>query len=43
MDGRSLEGKTGILEARKGILVNIDCVEGFFVKRTGAKYNLDEV
>jgi hypothetical protein len=37
MNERSLEGKTGILEACGGILVNIECVEGFFGKRIGAK------
>jgi hypothetical protein len=37
MDKRSSKGKTRILEACKGILVNIECVEGFFVKMTRAK------
>jgi hypothetical protein len=37
MNERSSEGKTRIFEACRGILVNIECVEGFFVKRTGAK------
>jgi hypothetical protein len=43
MNERSSESKTGILEAYRGILVNIECVKGFFVKRKGAKWNLDEV
>jgi hypothetical protein len=37
MDERSQKGKIGILEDCRGILVNIECVEGFFVKRTGVK------
>jgi hypothetical protein len=37
MNERSSESKTGILEACRGILVNIECAEGFIVKRTGAK------
>jgi hypothetical protein len=37
MKERSLKGKIGIFEDCRGILVNIECVEGFFVKKTGAK------
>jgi hypothetical protein len=37
MNERSSESKTGILEACKGILVNIEYVEGFFIKGTLAK------
>jgi hypothetical protein len=36
---RSLKGKTRILEACRGILENIECVEGFFVKRYGYNWN----
>jgi hypothetical protein len=43
MNEKSSKGKIGILEDCRGILVNIECVEGFFVKRIGAKLNLDEV
>jgi hypothetical protein len=37
MNERSSEGKTRILKAYRGTLVNIECVEGFFVKQTGVK------
>jgi hypothetical protein len=37
MEKRSLKGKIGILEDGRAILVNIECVEGFFVKWTWAK------
>jgi hypothetical protein len=37
MKERSSKGKIGILEDCMGILVNIECVEGLFVKRTGVE------
>jgi hypothetical protein len=37
MNERSSEGKTRILEACRGISVNIECVEGFFIKKDRGK------
>jgi hypothetical protein len=34
-EGKKFKGKNGILEDCRDILVNIECVEGLFVKRIG--------